>query len=83
MRNECEKYLNKVKIKANEKNVQIKTQIISSKDISGVMLDFVEENNIDLVVIGTRGSSGFKPLLLGSVTSHVVAYAHCPVLVVK
>jgi len=83
MRNEGEKYLNKVKVKANEKDIQIKTEIISSKDISGGILNFAEENNIDLIVIGTRGKSGFKRLLLGSVASHVVTYAHCPVLVVK
>jgi nucleotide-binding universal stress UspA family protein len=83
MRNEGEKYLNKVKVKANEKDIQIKTETISSKDISGGILDYAEENNIDLIVIGTRGRSGFKRLLLGSVASHVVTYAHCPVLVVK
>jgi nucleotide-binding universal stress UspA family protein len=83
MRNEGEKYLNKVKVKANEKDIHIETEIISSKDISGGILDFAEENNIDLIVIGTRGRSGFKRLLLGSVASHVVTYAHCPVLVVK
>jgi nucleotide-binding universal stress UspA family protein len=80
MRNEGEKYLNKVKVKANENDIHIKTEIISSKDISGGILDFAEKNNIDLIVIGTRGRSGFKRLLLGSVASHV---AHCPVLVVK
>ena len=79
MRNEGEKYLDK----ANEKDIHIKTDIISSKDISGGILDFAEENNIDLIVIGTRGRSGFKRLLLGSVASHVVTYAHCPVLVIK
>jgi len=83
MRNEGEKYLNRVKVKANEKDIHIKTEIISSKDISGGILDFAEENNIDLIVIGTRGRSGFKKLSLGSVASHVVTYAHCPVLVVK
>ena len=83
MRNEGEKYLDKVKVKANEKDIHIKTEIISSKDIAGGILDFAEENNIDLIVIGTRGRSGFKRLLLGSVASHVVTYAHCPVLVVK
>ena len=30
-----------------------------------------------------RGQSGFKKLLLGSVASGVVTYAHCPVIVVK
>jgi nucleotide-binding universal stress UspA family protein len=53
-------------VKAIAKNIQVKTEIISSKDISGCMLDFVKENNIDLIVIGTRGRSGFKRLLLGS-----------------
>jgi nucleotide-binding universal stress UspA family protein len=83
MRNEGEKYLNKVKRNANEKNIQIKTEIISSTNIAGGIVDYAEENNIDLIVIGTRGRSGFKKLLLGSVASHVVTYAHCPVLVVK
>jgi nucleotide-binding universal stress UspA family protein len=83
MKNEGEKYLNKVKLKANQKNIQIKTEIISSMNISGGILDYAEENNIDLIVIGTRGRSGFKKLLLGSVASHVITYAHCPVLVVK
>ena len=83
MKNEGETYLNKVKLKANQKNIQIKTEIISSMNISGGILDYAEENNIDLIVIGTRGRSGFKRLLLGSVASHVITYAHCPVLVVK
>jgi nucleotide-binding universal stress UspA family protein len=33
--------------------------------------------------VGTRGRSGFSKVLLGSVASKVVTYAHCPVLVVK
>jgi nucleotide-binding universal stress UspA family protein len=66
MRNEGEKYLDKVKLKANENNVQIKTEIISTINISGGIINYAEENNIDLIVIGTRGRSGFKKLLLGS-----------------
>jgi nucleotide-binding universal stress UspA family protein len=83
MRTEGKKYLNKVRLKANEKNIQIKTEIISSTNIAGGIVDYAEENKIDLIVIGTRGRTGFKKLLLGSVASHVVTYAHCPVLVVK
>ena len=79
MRNEGEEYLNKVKVNANEKNVQIKTEMVYSINIAGGILAYVEGNNIDLIAIGTRGRSGFKRLLLGSVASHVVTYAHCPV----
>ena len=83
MKKEAEEYLNKVKVNADEKKVQIKTEIIPSINIAGGILDYAEENNIDLIVIGTRGRSGFKRLLLGSVASHVVTYAHCPVFVAK
>jgi nucleotide-binding universal stress UspA family protein len=36
-----------------------------------------------LIVTGSRGMTGFKKMLLGSVASGVVTYANCPVLVVK
>ena len=37
--------------------------------------------NADLVVIGSRGLGGFKGLVLGSVSYHVVHQATCPVVV--
>jgi nucleotide-binding universal stress UspA family protein len=60
MRNEAEKYLDKVRLKANEKNFQIKTEIISYANIAAGIIDYSEQNNFKLIVIGTRGSSGFK-----------------------
>jgi nucleotide-binding universal stress UspA family protein len=39
--------------------------------------------NIDLIVISTRGHTGFKHLALGSTAEHVVRYSPCPVLVVR
>ena len=63
---------------------QLKTELISShRPVDYVILEYGEKNNIDLIVVGTRGRSGFKKLLLGTVASHVITYAHCPVLVVK
>ncbi|HEY7108250.1 MAG TPA: universal stress protein [Nitrososphaeraceae archaeon] len=47
------------------------------------IVNYAEDENVDLIVVGTRGNSGLKKLLLGSVASGVVTYAHCPVLVVK
>jgi len=46
-------------------------------------VDYAEREGIDLIVMGTRGKSGFKRLLLGSTASGVTTYAHCAVLIVK
>lgn len=39
--------------------------------------------NADLIVIGSRGLTGVKRIIQGSVSSQVVENAHCSVLVVK
>lgn len=37
---------------------------------------------VDIIVMGTRGRSGFYRLFAGSLASRLIARAHCPVLVV-
>lgn len=82
---ESEPWFKRIKsIIGNESLINFRTKIIlSSMKVSGVIVNFSEDTNADLIIIGTRGRSGFKRLLLGSVASDTVMYAHCPVLVVK
>lgn len=47
------------------------------------IVDFASRENVDLIVMGTRGLGGLKKLVLGSVSSGVVAHAHCSVLIVR
>jgi nucleotide-binding universal stress UspA family protein len=47
------------------------------------IVQFAQDNDIDLIVTGTLGKSGVEKMLLGSVASHVIRHAPCPVLVVK
>jgi nucleotide-binding universal stress UspA family protein len=38
---------------------------------------------VDLIVMGTRGMTEWKSMLLGGVANKVVHHAHCPVLLVR
>jgi nucleotide-binding universal stress UspA family protein len=76
--------VNEVREKAIAKGVDVITEVISDViSITKVIVDYAEENDVNLIVLGTRGISGIKRLLLGSTASGVVTYSHCPVMVVR
>jgi nucleotide-binding universal stress UspA family protein len=52
-------------------------------DAADEILKFAEQENVDLIVMGTHGRSVALQLLVGSVATAVMRRAKCPVLVVK
>jgi nucleotide-binding universal stress UspA family protein len=84
-KHEAQQWFDKIKEKMYENgDVQLKTEVVvSPTSVVGAIVDYAERENVDLIVIGSRGRSGFKKLLLGSTASGVITYATCPVLVVK
>ena len=85
---QAEAYLTKVLEKIHKEGeadniVKVKTEIIASIKIAGAIVNYAKDKNIDLIVVGPRGRSKLKSLVLGSVTSDVVRLANCPVLTVR
>lgn len=71
-------------VRKKNSNIKVSTKVIlTGIAVYGEIIHYAQEENIDLIVIGTRGRSGIKKLLLGSTASGVVTYANCPVLVTK
>jgi nucleotide-binding universal stress UspA family protein len=81
---EIQQWFDKISQMAKENNVEVRTRMIERPiSIEAAIVNFAEEEKADLIVVGTRGRTGFSKKLLGSVASGVVTYAHCPVMVVK
>jgi nucleotide-binding universal stress UspA family protein len=87
---DIQKWFDSIKKKAAEysssgtnKKINMRFEIIVSTSIVRSILDYAEKENVDLIVVGTRGHSGIKKLLLGSTALGLVTYASCPVTVVK
>ena len=57
-------------------------ELIEQGEVPEVLSKLVEDNDIDLVVIGTGARKGLEKLLLGSVAEEVFRTATCPVLTV-
>jgi len=83
-RKEAENWFDMIKNFPQSKSLEIKTRVIAGViSVVESIVEYADNENVDLIIIGTRGRSRFTKLLLGSVASGVVTHAKCPVLVVK
>ncbi|MDX1463325.1 MAG: universal stress protein [Marinirhabdus sp.] len=62
-------------------NHQYKDSIIQAPFVDGIR-NFIAKNEIDFVVMGTKGASGLKEMTIGSKTSAVITRVKCPMLVI-
>ena len=82
--NEKRKWFQEIKHVARENGITVQTDIVeSSMPPEGAITKYAQEHDVDVIVIGTKGVSGFAKQLLGSVALGVVTYAHCTVIVVR
>ena len=79
-----QKIVDEVKNTESAKKLNVQTEVLwDVGSVTKAIVEYAEENNVNLIVLGTRGISGIKQMLLGSTASGVVTYSHCPVIVVK
>jgi len=75
--------LDLVKKAAAAKGVQVRTVVSKSDMVSQAIITAAENNDCDLIVMASHGRRGFKRLLLGSETQHVLTHTSTPVLVLR
>jgi nucleotide-binding universal stress UspA family protein len=83
---EAEKHFQPLHLELTElgqqNGLQIKT-VIKRGHSAETIIKYASDNEIDLIVMGTRGLGGFKKMLIGSVAQKVVSYSNTPVMVIR
>jgi nucleotide-binding universal stress UspA family protein len=74
--------LQKIKEQPYLKGIPIYASVQFERAFSGV-LSFTKKNKIDLIIMGSHGTSGIEEILIGSNTEKVVRLSEIPVLVLK
>lgn len=59
------------------------TVLKEQRGVAAAIVRKAEDDGADLIVLGSRGSTGLRRVLIGSIAKDVVERAHCPVLVVR
>jgi nucleotide-binding universal stress UspA family protein len=69
-------------IKNHYPDVKVETRLMEGKP-SATIVDEAEKNDVDLIVIGSRGLGGITGWILGSTSRRIVESCTKPILVVK
>ena len=83
---EIQKTLDQIKKNAEAVVIQSNTEILLAPRTQGAVkaiVEYVEKHQIDVLVVGTRGNTGMKKMLLGSVANGLLTLANCPVMIIK
>ena len=80
---DAQKRLDELAAKISKRGLAVKTVVATANDVSMELLRVAEHNNVDLIVIATHGTTGWRKLAFGSVTEKVVRLANCPVLMMR
>jgi nucleotide-binding universal stress UspA family protein len=67
---------------ASDHCVEVVTEMLY-RSAPNSIVSYADEVNADLVVVGSRGRSGVRRILLGSTAEEVVRRAPCPVTIVR
>jgi nucleotide-binding universal stress UspA family protein len=81
LRDSAAKALEELVARFGERGVKV-SGLVREGVPAGTIVDTAEEVGSDLIVMGTRGLSGLKHVLLGSVAERTLRSASCPVLAV-
>lgn len=81
-REKGEEAVDKIAEKATAVGIEAHTEVMEGSPPE-VILDYAEENDIDLIIMSTHGRSGVSRFLLGSVTEGVLRATDTPVLTIR
>ena len=76
-------YLNAGNMASGEGVKFMAETILDVASAADSIVNYADSKKADLIVIGTKGRTGLKRLILGSVASGVVTHASCPVLITR
>ena len=66
-----------------EKGVAAESEVLFGEHVVDRLIEYVEKNEVDLVVIATHGRSGVSRWFVGSVADRILRAAPVPVLMVR
>jgi nucleotide-binding universal stress UspA family protein len=77
------KYLAGVESRLASDGIKVKTELREANRPAQTIVDYAQNNGVDMIVIATHGYTGMKKMLFGSVALSVLHESHVPVFLIR
>nr|MDO8079625.1 universal stress protein [Candidatus Freyarchaeota archaeon] len=82
MKLKAKQFVDEAEKKAKSKNIKV-TKYILEGDPAELVCDQAEREGVDLIVVGTRGSTGVQRVVVGSHAIRIIRWSKRPVLIAR
>lgn len=82
-REQMKQYLVGLRGELRGEQLTVRTHMVEGQGVARLVCEFVESDDIDLIVMSTRGRSGLSRVLFGSIAREIMECARVPVLLVQ
>jgi nucleotide-binding universal stress UspA family protein len=79
----AEEYLANLSEELKKRGFKVTTMVKTGQQVAMEIIDFAQENGVDLIVMCTHGRSGITRWVLGSTTHKVLVRAETPILLIR
>ena len=83
VRESCDTLVERARQRAAAAGVEARSRVLDSDEPAATIVGYAASRRKDLILLGSRGRSGARRFLLGSVAERVVRMAPCTVVVVR
>ena len=83
LREERKQQLMAVRNQVRTENVDVRVQFIEGSGVASIICDYINEEDVDLVVMTSHGRTGVSRWLFGSVAQKVMQGIDVPVLIIR
>lgn len=83
LRDEARAYLDRIAESLEGRGREVETVVLVELSAANAIVEYAEQNEIDLIAMATHGHGGLRRIALGSVTDRVLRATDAPVLMVR
>lgn len=83
VRSYVQENLTKAQKQFEELGQTVATQVVEGFSVHEEIIKAAQNLEVDLIIMGSHGRTGFKKFILGSVAQKVLGESHIPVLIVR